>query len=103
MAKRDEGGGERRRLRNEELNGVYSQSTIQVIKSRRVRWAGHVARMGERSSVYRVLVGIPEGKRHLEDPDIDGRIILRWIFRKWEGVVGTGWSWLRIGTGGGRL
>ena len=37
------------------------------------------------------------------DPDIDGRIILRWIFMKWEGVVGTGWSWLRIGTGGGHL
>ena len=37
------------------------------------------------------------------DPDLDGRIILRWIFRKWEGVVGTGWSWLRIGTGGEHL
>jgi hypothetical protein len=37
------------------------------------------------------------------DPDVDGKIILRWIFRKWEGVVGTGWSWLRIGTGGGHL
>ena len=37
------------------------------------------------------------------DQDVDGRIILRWIFMKWEGVVGTGWSWLRIGTGGGRL
>ena len=35
------------------------------------------------------------------DPDVDGRIILRWIFRKWEGVVGTGWSWLRIERGGG--
>jgi hypothetical protein len=35
--------------------------------------------------------------------DVDGRIILRWIFRKWEGVVGTEWSWLRIGTGGGHL
>jgi hypothetical protein len=35
--------------------------------------------------------------------DVDGRIILRWIFRKWEGVVGTEWSWFRIGTGGGRL
>jgi len=34
---------------------------------------------------------------HWRDPDVDGRIILRWIFRKWEGVVGTGWSWLRIG------
>jgi len=39
----------------------------------------------------------------LGDPDVDGRIILRWIFRKGEGVVGTGWSWLRIGTGGGHL
>ena len=37
------------------------------------------------------------------DPDVDGRIILRRIFRKWEEVVGTGWSWLRIGTGGGHL
>ena len=36
---------------------------------------------------------------HWGDPDVDGRIILRWIFRKWEGVVGTGWRWLRIGTG----
>jgi hypothetical protein len=35
--------------------------------------------------------------------DVDGRIIIRWFFRKWEGVVGTGWSWLRIGTGGGHL
>jgi len=38
---------------------------------------------------------------HWGDPDADGRIILRWIFRKWEEVVGSGWSWLRIGTGGG--
>ena len=40
---------------------------------------------------------------HWGDPDVDGRIILRWIFRKWEGVVGTGWSWLKIGIGGGRF
>ena len=40
---------------------------------------------------------------HLRDQTVDGRIILRWIFRKWEGVVRTGWSWLRIGTGGGHL
>ena len=40
---------------------------------------------------------------HWGDPDVDRRIILRWIFRKLEGVVGTGWSWLRIGTGGGHL
>ena len=40
---------------------------------------------------------------HWGDQDVDGRIILRWIFRKLEGVEGTGWSWLRIGTGGGHL
>ena len=40
---------------------------------------------------------------HWGDPDVDGRIILRWIFRKWEGLVWAGWSWLRIGTGGGHL
>ena len=40
---------------------------------------------------------------HWGDPDIDGRIILRWSLKKWEGFVGTGWSWLRIGRGGGHL
>jgi hypothetical protein len=43
------------------------------------------------------------GETHWGDPDVDGRIILRWFFRKWEGVVGTGWSRLRIGIGGGHL
>jgi len=47
-------------------------------------WAGHSARMGERRVVYRVLVGKPEGRRPLEDPGVDGRIILRWSFRKWD-------------------
>jgi hypothetical protein len=40
---------------------------------------------------------------HWGDQDVDGRIILKWIFRKLEGVVGTGWSWLRIGTGDGEI
>jgi len=40
---------------------------------------------------------------HWGDPDVDGKIILRWIFRKWEVFVGSGWSWLRIGAGGGHL
>ena len=53
--------------------------------------------------MHRIVVGKPEGKKTLGDPDVDGRIILRRIFRKSEGVVGTGWSWLRIGTGGGHL
>jgi len=48
-------------------------------------------------------VGKPEGRYHLGDPGIDGRIILRWIFRKWDVGVWTGLSWLRIGTGGKHL
>ena len=96
--------GEWRKLHNEELNDLYSlPNNVRVVKSRRMRWAGLVARMGEDRGVHRVLVGKPEGKRPLGDQDVDGRIILRWIFRKLEGVMGTGWSWLRIGTGGGHL
>ena len=59
--------------------------------------------MEEGRGVHKVLVGKPEERGHWGDQDVDGRIILRWILRKWEGVVGTGWSLLRIGTGGGRL
>jgi hypothetical protein len=59
--------------------------------------------MGEERVVHRVLVGKPEGKSHWGEPDVDGRIILRWIFRKFKVVVGTGWSWLRIGIGGGHF
>ena len=58
--------GEWRRLHNEEINDLYSSPNIvRVIKSRRMRWAGHVTRMGEEREVYRVLVGKPEGKRPL--------------------------------------
>ena len=67
--KRDEFRGEWRKLHNEELNGLYcSYSIFQVIKSRRIRWAGNVACMGERRGVYRILVGKPEGKRPLGRP-----------------------------------
>jgi hypothetical protein len=63
-SKRDEVTGEWRKLHNEELINLYSSpSIVQVIKSRRMRWAGHEACMGEGRSVYRVLVGKPEGRR----------------------------------------
>jgi len=74
MAHRDEVKREERRLHNEELNDLYFSPNIeQVIKSRRMRWVGHVARMGEERGMYRVLVGKPEGKRPL------GRPRRRWV------------------------
>ena len=79
--KSDEVTGNWRKLHNDELNDLYSSSnTVRVIKSR-MRWAGNVARKGERRGVYRILVGKPEEKNNLEEPGVDGRIILRWIFR----------------------
>jgi hypothetical protein len=59
--------------------------------------------MGKGRGVHRVLVGKHKGRDHWGDPDVDGRIILRGTFRKWERVVANGWSGLRIGTGGGHL
>ena len=56
---------------------------------------------GVSRGVYRVLVGKPEGKKPLGDPGVDGRIILRWIFRKWDVSVWIGSSWIRIGSGVG--
>jgi hypothetical protein len=59
--------------------------------------------MGEGRDMYRILVGKPEGHNQLVDPGVDGRIILRRIFGKWDVGVWTGLSWLRIGAGGGQL
>jgi hypothetical protein len=67
--KRDEATGEWRRLHNEELNDLYSSpNIIWAIKLRRMRWAGHVARMGEKRGAYRILVGRPEGRRPFGRP-----------------------------------
>jgi hypothetical protein len=67
--KRDEVTGEWRKLHNEELNDLYSlPNIVRVVKSRRLRWEGHVARMGEGRGVHRVLVGKPEEKKPLGRP-----------------------------------
>ena len=101
--RRDEVTGEWRGLHNEELNDLYSlPNIVRVIKSRRMRWAGHVARMGEERGVYRVLVGKPEGRRPL------GRPRRRWvdnirICRRWNVGIWTGLGWPRIERGGVRL
>jgi hypothetical protein len=65
-----------------------SPNFIGVIKWKTMRWVGHVAYMGERRGAYRILVGRPEGRNHLRDPDIDGKVILKWIFKKWVGWHG---------------
>jgi hypothetical protein len=93
--KRDEVTGEWRKLHNGELHNLYSSSDIiRQIKSRKMRWAGHVARMGEGRSVYRVLVGNPEGKRGLGRPR-----------RRWEDGIkmdlreigwGRGVEWIHL-------
>jgi hypothetical protein len=82
---------------------MYSTNIILVIKSKRLRWTGHVARMGERRGVYRVLVGNLWERDHLGEADVNGKIILRWIFRKRDVGVWIESSWPRIETGGGHL
>jgi hypothetical protein len=79
--KRDEVMGEWRKLHNEELRDLYSSpSIIRIIKWRRIRWAGNVARMGR--SALRLLVGKPEGKRPLGRPRLRRWIVLRWILER---------------------
>ncbi|KAJ4442092.1 hypothetical protein ANN_11958 [Periplaneta americana] len=76
-AKKDEVTGEWRKLQNAELHALYSSpDIIRNIKSRRLRWAGHVARMGESRNAYSVLVGRPKGKRPLGRPR-----------RRWEDTI----------------
>jgi hypothetical protein len=87
--KRDEVTGEWRKLHNEELNDLYSSPyNVRVIKSRMLRWAGHVARMGESRTAYRVLVGKPKGKRPL-----------RRLRRRWEGNIKMDFQEVGLGHG----
>jgi hypothetical protein len=89
--KRDEVVGEWRKLHDEELNDLYCPpSIVRVIKSRRMRWAGHVARMGERRGLYRVLVGEPEGKRPLLRPRRKRKDTIEMDLQK-VGCGGTDW------------
>jgi len=102
--RRDEVTGERRKLHNEELNDLYPlPKIVRVVKSRRMRWAGHVARMEEGRGVHRMLVGKPEGKRPLGGPRRRWEDDIKMDLQEVGGVVGTGWSWFRIGTVGGHL
>jgi hypothetical protein len=79
--------GEWRKLHNEDLHDLYSSpSIIRIIKARRMKWAGHVARMGEKRNAYRLLVGKPEGKRPL------GRSRHRWLDNVRMDLVEVGWG-----------
>jgi hypothetical protein len=87
--KRDEVRGEWRKLHNGELHNLYSSPDIRQIKSRRMRWAGHVACMGVGRNVYRVLVGKPEGKRPLGRQGTDGRMGSKWTLEILVGGYGV--------------
>jgi hypothetical protein len=76
-----------RRLHNEELHNLYSSPNIRMIKARRMRWAGHVTRIGEMRNAYKILIVKPEGKRPLEDLGVDEMIILEWILGKQDGKL----------------
>jgi hypothetical protein len=99
--KRDQVTGGWRKLHNEELHDLYpSPSIIIIMKSRRMRWAGHVARMGKRGTPTGCWWERQKEGGHRDYQEVSGWIILGWILYRWDGVMWTGLVWLRIGTGG---
>jgi hypothetical protein len=89
--KRDEVTGGWRKLHNEELHNLYSSpSIIRMIKSRRMRWDGHVARMGQRGMHIGYWREIQKERDHWEDQDVGGWTILKWILDRQEGMVSIG-------------
>jgi hypothetical protein len=82
---------------------ICTHPQISLGKSRQMRWAEHVARMGEERKVYKVLVGKPVGKDHLEDQGIGGKMGSEWILGRLVWGVWIGFDWLRTGTGVGLL
>jgi hypothetical protein len=101
---RDEVTEEWRKLHNEKLHNVYSSpDIIRQVKSTRMRWAGHVARMGEERKVYKVLVGKPERKRPIGRPRRRWEDGIRMDLREIGLGIWIGFDWLRTGTGGGLL
>ena len=85
--KKDEVTDEWRRLCNEELHDLYSPANIIRMMESRMRWARHVACMGDRKGAYRVLMGHFRARDTLEDLNVDGNIILKSIFKKWDRVM----------------
>jgi len=99
--RRDKVTGDWRRSHNEELNDLYSSPNIVwVIKSRRMRWAGHVARMVRRGGRIGSWWGNRRERDQWGDLGVDGWIILEWISRRWDVGIWTGLGWPRIETGG---
>ena len=103
-SKRNEVTEEWRKLHNKERSDLYSlPNIVRVVKSRRMRWAGHVADMGEGRGLYRALVGKPEKKRPLGRPRRRWEDNIKMDLQEVGGGCGDWMDWLRIGTGVGHL
>jgi hypothetical protein len=93
-----------RKLHNDEFHNLYSSpNLVRVIKLRRMRWAGHMERMGRGEMFTGIWLGDPKVRDHWEDLGVGGRITLRWTLVTYGSMGQTGFGWLRIGSSGGIL